>query len=98
LRILRAAAESGHVVGSAVFLACLLFAFFGLTRLVFTIADGRPRPTVKTVRSRFRETAGLLIPPLILLAASLWLGLATPPALPAAWTAAMHALSVTPTP
>ena len=43
LRVVRAAFETGHFASAAMFLTCLLFAFFGLTRLVFAIVDGRPR-------------------------------------------------------
>ena len=88
LKIVRAAIESDHGVAAAMFLGCLLFAFFGLTRLVFAITDGRPHSTVAADRERLRETPALLFPPLLLLGLSLWLGLATPSWLREAWTAA----------
>ena len=72
---------------AAVFLGCLLFAFFGLTRLVFAVTDGRPRPGSRETRARFPETFGIVAPPLVLLGLSLWLGLATPAVLRDAWTA-----------
>ena len=49
---------------SAIFLGCLLFAFFGLTRVVFAIVDGRPRPARAARTARFAETAGVILPPL----------------------------------
>jgi len=97
LRVLRAAIETGHGPAAAVFLGGLLFVFFGLTRLVFAIVDGRPRVAVpKTGEQRVRETAGVILPPLILLGFSLWLGLATPSVLRDAWTAAVGQLFPTP--
>ena len=97
LRVLRAAVETGHGVAAGMFLAGLLFVFFGLTRLVFAIVDGRPRvSTSKTGESRVRETAGVILPPLILLGFSLWLGLATPSVLRDAWTAAVRQLFPSP--
>ena len=92
LRVLRAAFETGHAGTAALFLGCLLFAFFGLTRLAFAIVDGRPRIATKSPGIRFAETSGLIIPPLALLALSCWLGLATPATLQDAWTAAVSQL------
>lgn len=87
LRVVRAAFETGHGAAAAMFLGCLLLAFFGLTRLVFAIVDGRPRPAARTAGRRFPETPGVIIPPLVLLGFSLWLGLAMPSVLHDAWTA-----------
>jgi hydrogenase-4 component F len=87
LRVVRAAFEAGQFGAVAMFLGCLLFAFFGLTRLVFAIVDGRPRAKSRALGRRFPETAGIIIPPLVLLGFSLWLGLATPAVLRDAWTA-----------
>ncbi len=92
LRVLRAAFETGHGGTAAIFLGCLLFAFFGLTRLAFAIVEGRPRIASKAPGVRFAETLGLIIPPLALLALSCWLGLATPGTLQDAWTAAVSQL------
>lgn len=92
LRIVRAAFETGHGAVSAVFLGCLLLAFLGLTRLVFAIVDGRPRKISRTAIGRFRETPGIVIPPLIFLGFSLWLGLAAPPVLRESWTGAVQLL------
>jgi hydrogenase-4 component F len=90
LRVLRAAIQTGHGTAGAIFLCGLLFIFFGLTRLVFSVVDGRPRiAALKTGEKRMRESAGVIIPPLILLGLSLWLGLATPEVLRDAWTAAV---------
>jgi hydrogenase-4 component F len=69
------------------FLICLLLAFFGLTRLVFAIVDGRPRTASRAVAKKFPETMGVILPPLVLLGFSLWLGLSTPTVLRDAWTA-----------
>jgi hydrogenase-4 component F len=96
LRVVRAALESGHAAATAMFLGCLLFAFFGLTRLVFSIVDGRPRLATRTGEKRFQETNGVILPPLILLGFSLWVGLATPVVLRDAWTAAVGQLFPTP--
>jgi len=79
-----------------VFLGCLLFAFFGLTRVVFAIVDGRPRVATKLTGRRFPETAGVIVPPLILMALSLWLGLALPEVLSTSWTEAVAQLHPAP--
>lgn len=92
LRIVRAALEGGHGWVAAGFLGCLLFAFFGLTRLVFAIVDGRPRAEARSTGDRMRERAGVILPPLVLLGLSLWLGLATPPLLHQAWSSAASLL------
>lgn len=88
LKVVRAALETGHWAATAMFLGCLLLAFFGLTRVVFGIVDGRPRTASKASGKRFVETAGLIVPPLVLLALSLWLGLFSPAVLHDAWAAA----------
>jgi hydrogenase-4 component F len=92
LKILRAALETGHGAAMAMFLGCLLLAFFGLTRVVFGIVDGRPRAVTKAVGKRFGETAGVILPPLVLLVLSLWLGLFAPQVLTEAWSAAVAQL------
>jgi len=96
LLVLRAALASGHFVAVAIFLACLLFAFFGLSRVVFAVVDGRPRPATVAASRRFVESAGSLVPPAVLLALSLWLGLFTPDVLRETWTAAATQLYPTP--
>jgi hydrogenase-4 component F len=96
LRVVRAALASGHMAATAMFLGCLLFAFFGLTRVVFGIVDGRPRTVAKGGGRRFKETAALVAPPLALLVLSLLLGLFTPPVLLDAWSAAVAQLSPNP--
>lgn len=92
LLIVRTAFETHHGAAATLFLTCLLLAFFGLTRLVFAIVDGRPRTAARAVGKRFPETAGVVVPPLLLLGFSLWLGLATPEVLRTAWTAAVAQL------
>jgi hydrogenase-4 component F len=97
LRVLRAGVQTGHGPAVAMLLGGLLFVFFGMTRLVFAIVDGRPSPVAaKTGEKRLRETLGVVMPPLILLGFSLWLGLATPAVLRDAWTAAVGQLFPTP--
>ncbi|NQX03115.1 Fe-S-binding domain-containing protein, partial [bacterium] len=88
LKIVRAALEGGHGVAVALFLGCLLLAFFGLTRVVFGVVNGRPRTAGKAAEKQFAETAGVIGPPLLLLAISLWLGLFPPAILHDAWAAA----------
>ena len=83
---------TGNTVAGIVFLGCLLFAFFGLTRVVFAIVDGRPRVATRATGRRFPETAGVIVPPLLLLGLSLWLGLALPGVLTTAWTDAVAQL------
>jgi hydrogenase-4 component F len=94
LGILRAGMETGHGSAVAVFMICMLFAFIGLARLVFAIVDGRPRAAAKRLISR--ESAGVILPPLVFLAFSLWLGLATPAILHQTWEAAASFLHATP--
>ncbi len=92
LRIVRAGIETGNGAAIAMFLGCLLLAFFGLTRVVFAIVDGRPRTMMKAGSKRFVETAGLILPPLALLGLSLLLGLFSPASLHEAWSAAVSQL------
>lgn len=92
LQVVRAALAGGHGIPTAIFLGCLLLAFFGLTRVVFGIVDGRPRPATRSSGRLFAETAGVIAPPLLLLALSLWLGLFTPAVLREAWSAAVAML------
>jgi len=96
LKVVRAALETGHWGATAMFLVCLLLAFFGLTRVVFGIVDGRPRAATRAGSQRFVETAGVILPPLALLGLSLWLGLFTPDVLVDAWSAAVSQLFPTP--
>ena len=96
LQVVRAGLAAGHGGATAVFLGCLLLAFFGLTRVVFGIVDGRPRPTTRTNAKRFVESAGVIVPPLALLGLSLWIGLFTPPILREAWAGVVAQLFPTP--
>lgn len=89
LQVVRAALASRHGAVTAIFLGCLLLAFFGMTRVVLAVVDGRPRTASKATGKRFVETAGVIAPPLLLLGLSLWLGLFTPAALRDAWSAAV---------
>jgi hydrogenase-4 component F len=92
LQVIRAALASRHRIATAIFLGCLLLAFFGMTRVVFAVVDGRPRKAAKVNGQRFVETAGVIAPPLVLLGLSLWLGLFTPATLRDAWSAAVAQL------
>ncbi len=92
LKVLLSALQTGHAWIAGGFLACLLLAFFGLSRVVFSVVDGRPRPSVANGSGRFRETLGFVVPPLLLLLLSLWLGLFTPAVLRDAWSAAVTQL------
>ena len=96
LAMVRAGFTSGHGVVVGVFLGCLLFAFFGLTRLVFAIVDGRPRTASKKTGKLFPETAGVIAPAVALMFLSIWVGLATPAVLREAWSAAVAQLFPTP--
>ncbi|MFI5357954.1 MAG: complex I subunit 5 family protein [Opitutales bacterium] len=92
LGIVRAAFSAGRPGSAAMFLGCLLFVFFGLTRLVFAIVDGRPRAASRQSGKRFPETLSVILPPLVLMGFSLWLGLATPDVLREAWAGAVAQL------
>ena len=96
LLVIRAALAQGRYLAVAVFLSCLLFAFFGLSRVVFAVVDGRPRPDTVKASRKYVESAGSLVPPAVLLALSLWLGLFTPAVLRESWTAAVAQLYPTP--
>jgi hydrogenase-4 component F len=96
LKILRASLEAGHMAATAMFLTCLLLAFFGLTRVVFGIVDGRPANHAKATGKRFVESAGVILPPLVLLGLSLWLGLFQPALLHDVWAAAAAQLYPSP--
>jgi len=96
LLVIRAAFASGRGWAAALFLVCLFLAFLGLTRLVFAIVQGRPRPAAREAGRRLRESPGVLLPPLGMLLLALWLGLATPPVLREAWSAAVQQLTLAP--
>ncbi len=96
LQVVRASLGSGHGVTTTLFLACLLLAFFGLTRVVFGIVDGRPRPAAQANSKKFIETLGVVAPPALLLGLSVWIGLFTPAVLRASWLAAVAQLFPTP--
>jgi hydrogenase-4 component F len=97
LKILLATFQANRAFTAAAFLGCLLFGFIGMARLVFAIVDGRPRAAARaTAGEKLRETPGVIVPPLIFLVFSLWLGVATPAVLREAWTAAAKVLVSTP--
>jgi hydrogenase-4 component F len=92
LKIVLATFTTDNKFAATALLICLLFAFFGLTRLVFAIVDGRPRTAARATGARLRESPGVILPPLAFLAFSVWLGLATPSLLNNAWAAAAKLL------
>ena len=96
LGIVRAALTTGHTFSAVAFLACLLLAFIGLTRLVFAIVDARPRAAARSQGDRYREVPGVVLPPLVFLGLSLWLGIGTPPFLQEIWREAVERLGMTP--
>lgn len=96
LAVLRAALAGGHVAATSVFVACLLCAFLGLTRVTFGVLDGRPRGGGGVPGARQVEAGRVVLPPLALLVVSLVLGLATPQALRDAWADAVRQLFPTP--
>lgn len=93
LLLVRAAFTAHATFTATAFLGCLLFAFFGLTRLVFAIVEGRPRASARQIAPGCRETAGVLWPPLAFLIGSIWVGLATPALLGRAWSSAVEMLA-----
>jgi hydrogenase-4 component F len=96
IKIVLALFKTRDTLAATVFLGCLLFAFFGMTRLAFAIVDGRPRAGARKSSERFPELPGVIAPPLLFLSLSLWLGLATPSLLRDSWTAAAKLLFPTP--
>ena len=88
LMVIRTAFETGHRAAASLFLGGLLFAFFGLSRVTFGIVNGRPRTASKVKGKPLAEAVGVIVPPLVLLALSLWLGLFSPKILHEAWSAA----------
>jgi hydrogenase-4 component F len=90
LRIVRATIAGGHSAAAGLFLFCLLLAFCGMTRLIFAVVDGRPRPGARQGLDRMRERPALLLPPVALLVVSMGLGLFTPVALQDSWQDAVQ--------
>ena len=89
LAMVRAAFASGHGVAAAIFLVCLFLAFFGFARLVFTAVDGRPGTAAKAACKNFPETAGVIVPAIVLMGLALGLGIWTPAVLRDAWAMAV---------
>jgi hydrogenase-4 component F len=96
LKIVVALLSTGNKLAAAIFLVCLLFAFFGLIRLVFAIVDGRPKAAARASGQHLLEKPGVILPPVVFLIVSVWLGLATPSPLSEAWTAAANLLTPMP--
>jgi hydrogenase-4 component F len=92
LRLVRVALGAGHGLAVAVFLGCLLLAFFGMSRVVFAVVDGRPQRAAMEESRRFVESTAATLPALVLLVLSAWLGLLTPRVLQEAWTNAASQL------
>ena len=93
LLIVKTAFFTGHSLAAALFLICLLLAFFGLTRIVFSIVYGRPRQAARLMSKKCPETMAVILPPAILLLLALWLGLATPEPLRQSWNEAVRQLA-----
>jgi len=96
ITILHSAFGSGHGRAATGFLVCLFLAFLGMSRVVFAIIDGRPKSSARTTKNKTPEGLGVLIPPLMLILMSLWLGLFTPEVLKLAWTEAVVYLNPSP--
>ncbi len=94
--VLGAAFRAGSPGAAALFLVALLLAFLGLGRVVRAVLFSRPRPAPPGGPARTRETVGVLLPPLALLVVAVWLGVATPPVLAEAWSAAVRQLGGAP--
>lgn len=88
LRIISAGFATGHTPAILLLLFCLLLAFIGLSRVVFGIVNGRPGNASRPTRKHMKESAPLLLPPLLLLGLSLLLGLYTPQWLQQIWAEA----------
>jgi hydrogenase-4 component F len=89
LAMVRAAFANGHGVAAAIFLVCLFLAFIGFARLVFTAVDGRPGTAAKAACKNFPETAGVIVPAIVLMGLALGLGIWTPAVLRDAWSMAV---------
>jgi hydrogenase-4 component F len=92
LLIVRTAIEADRGLAAALFLGCLLLAFCGLSRVDFAIVYGRPSSAIRSASRRLPEKLGMIAPPLLLLALTVWLGMATPDVLRSAWSAAVGQL------
>ncbi len=77
--ILNAAVASDHVGIAVAMLAFLLIAFIGMGGTVLAVTQGRPPEAHALPRSNYRERLSTIVPPLVLLALALLLGLYVPP-------------------
>jgi hydrogenase-4 component F len=96
LQVIRASLGAWHGAVTFIFAACLLLAFCGMMRVVFGVAYGKPHVATSTCGKTFIETSGVIVPPLLLLILSLWLGLFTPELLRESWATATIQLFPTP--
>jgi len=85
LRMFEAAMAKGHGAAIGLVLLCLLLAFAGIIRLAFEVVDGRPRLAARREIARLGETRGVIGPPLVLLIASVAIGMFPPEMLREAW-------------
>jgi hydrogenase-4 component F len=92
--ILNAAIGSGRYVAAGLFLFLLLLVFIGMGATVLTVVQGTPDETVGN--SRYRETWLTGLPPLLLMALVLMLGLWIPAPLRELLTDAVRFLEVAP--
>jgi hydrogenase-4 component F len=87
--IVRGTLQTGHYGIATLFLILIFVVFVGMGSTVISIVQGKPPAELAPVA---RETAGTVVPPLILLALVLALGLYLPPALDTLVTDAAHLL------
>ena len=92
LQVIKASLSAWHGAATAIFAICLMLAFCGMTRVVFGITYGTPHPAAQANSRNFVETLGVIVPPILLLCLSLYVGLFTPDILREAWQAAVAQL------
>ena len=92
LLIIKNAFSSGYPWVAILFLIALMLAFFGLTRIVFSVVYGRPKTDSNQLYREQYESLGTLLPPFVLIGAVLVLGLTIPTPLRQIWTEAVQQL------
>ena len=92
LMIIKNAFFSGYPWVAVLFLFALMLAFFGLTRIVFSVVHGRPKTNSKQLCTKYCEKPATLLPSLILIGAVLFLGLCIPNPLRQIWSDAVQQL------
>lgn len=92
LMIIKNAFFLGYLWVAVLFLFALMLAFFGLTRIVFSVVYGRPKTNSKQLSTKYCEKPATLLPSLILIGAVLFLGLCIPNPLRQIWSDAVQQL------